>query len=200
MSCCLLAAFLPELWKNGHISTFHLQACQKLLTYEIGLSLCQWTRDIHALSRQMTHPNYTAHRCPRPEWPSLHARAGPSQKVLKMTRRPAGSVQIQSPSKVAPHMKSCKGSEPIKDSPISYMKGSESIYPDLLFRFCSSIESRSWCLQLNLFSQESAKDCFFFFLCYSYTRESDAAHSAAKGGRFHPPKNASSTIRAQQAA
>lgn len=83
---------------------------------------------------------------------------------------------------------------------LSYMKGSESIYPDLLFRFCSSIESRSWCLQLNLFSQESAKDCFFFFLCYSYTRESDAAHSAAKGGRFHPPKNASSTIRAQQAA
>ena len=35
---------------------------------------------------------------------------------------------------------------------------------------------------------------------HSYTRESDAAHSAAKGGRFLPPKNASSTIRAQQVA
>lgn len=49
---------------------------------------------------------------------------------------------------------------------------------------------------------------FFFSSCvvsewhHSYTRESDDAHSAAKGkgGRFLPPKNASSTIRAQQAA
>lgn len=32
---------------------------------------------------------------------------------------------------------------------------------------------------------------------HSYTRESDAAYSAEKGGRFLPSKNASYTIRAQ---
>lgn len=65
-----------------------------------------------------------------------------------------------------------------------------------------------WYLQLNLFSSDGPRNTAFSFSCvvsewhHSYTRESDAAHSAAKGGRcrFLPPKNASSTIRAQQAA
>ena len=68
-----------------------------------------------------------------------------------------------------------------------------------------------WCLQLNLFSSDGknprntillffSSDCLVSEWHHSYTRESDAAHSAAKGGRFLPPKNASSTIRAQQAA
>lgn len=40
--------------------------------------------------------------------------AYPSKQAQAHARRPAVSVQIQSPSKVAPHMKSCKGSEPIQ--------------------------------------------------------------------------------------
>jgi len=45
--------------------------------------------------------------------------AYPSSKQAQVhARRPAGSIQIQSPPKVAaPHMKSSKGSELIKDSP-----------------------------------------------------------------------------------
>jgi hypothetical protein len=52
------------------------------------------------------------------------------------------------------------------------------------------------------------KILFFLFLVFfsafswhrSYARESDAAHSAAKGGGFLLPQNDSSTIRAQHAA
>lgn len=100
------------------------------------LGLCQWTRDIHALSRQMTHGNKTQAYMHGPLQQSTtnedsglssllssmkaHRRAKaqqepyPSSKQAQVhARRPAGSVQIQSPSKVAPHMKSWKGSEPI---------------------------------------------------------------------------------------
>ena len=63
--------------------------------------------------------------------------------------------------------------------------------------------------QLVFSDGKNPRDTAFSFSCvvssssewhHSYTRESDAAHSAAKGGGFLPPKNASSTIRAQQAA
>lgn len=109
----------------------NLQACQRLPTYKIGLSLCQWTRDIHALSRQMTHVKKTQAYMhgPIPQSPTnedsglssllssmkAHRRAKaqqayPSSKQAQVhARRPAGSVQIQSPSKVALHMKECKG-------------------------------------------------------------------------------------------
>lgn len=58
------------------------------------------------------------------------------------------------------------------------------------------IISVPWCLQLNLFSSDgkNPRNTAFSSSCvvsewhHSYTRESDAAHSAAKGGRFLPPK------------
>jgi len=94
-------------------------------------------------------------------------------KPKSMQRRPTWSIKMKSPSKVAPHMKSCKGSEPITSKWCSAVSTqvavvhdrpatSQSCYPylptnrpitlslpfnqPLRFRFCSSIES--WSLTL----------------------------------------------------
>lgn len=92
----------------------------------------------------------------------------------------------------------------------------------LTFQPSPSIPRCSWVYNLGLplkaysstisfpvINGKNPKDTVFSFSCLfsaflwhrSYARESDAAHSAAKGGGFLPqPQNDSSTIRAQHAA
>ena len=134
-------------------------------------------------------------------------------------RRPAGSIQMKSQPKVALHMKSCKGyAQPVNHAMHTFQPIGQSRYPYLSTKPFDSASAAvynlgplPWCLQLNFFSSDvkNLQNTAFSFSSswsllskwhHGYTTESDAAHSAEKGGRFLPPKNASSTIRAQQAA
>lgn len=108
-----------------------------------------------------------------------------------------------------------KDPQPVNHAILTFQPIGQSRYPYLSINPFDSASAAvynlgplPWCLQLNLFSSDgkNPRNTFNSSCSYgsewhhSYTRESDAAHSAAKGGRFLPPKNASSTIRAQQAA
>lgn len=106
-----------------------------------------------------------------------------------------------------------KDPQPVNHAILTFQPIGQSRYPYLSTNPFDSASAAvynlgplPWCLQLNLFSSDgkNSRNTAFSSSCvqwhHSYTRESDAAHSAAKGGRFLPPQNASSTIRAQQPA
>lgn len=151
-----------------------------------------------------------------------HRRAknwNPSSKQAQVhARRPTWSIKMKSPSKVAPHMKSCKGSEPITSKWCSAVSTqvavvhdrpatSQSCYPylptnrpitlslpfnqPLRFRFCSSIES--WSLTLMPAAQLGFRwwkslSRLFIFLLFVFFFKSTIAARPQRAAPFFPRK------------